>query len=239
VRLDGHVLKLYADDRHFRAAAEALAAVAGSQVPTPELAATLPELRAVAQSHLDGRMPDEPAGVARAAGELLRSLHALRTSAPRVTAESRLAQAAKHAAVVTELLPALAVRFEHLLERLQRGAPDEREAVLSHGDFEAGQLLVRDGSLALLDLDGLCVAAPALDHANYAAHVVDGPGTLGNAHSVIAELADGYGTTPAGVDWHLAAALVCRSSAPFRRFREGWPERVEALVEAAEEALPR
>ena len=177
--------------------------------------------------------------MARAAGELLRSLHALPSAAPRLTAESRLAQAAKHAAVVTELLPALAARVEHLLARLEQSAPDEREGVLSHGDFEAGQLLVRDESLAVLDLDGLCVAAPALDHANYAAHVVHGPDTLGEAHEVLARLADGYGATPAGLDWQLAAALVCRSSAPFRRFRDGWPERVEALVEAAEEAVPR
>jgi ATP-binding cassette subfamily B protein len=238
VGLNGHVLKLYAEERRVHAAVAGQAAVAGSDVPTPGLETTLPDLRAVVQTRLDGRVADELGVFARQAGALLGSLHASRAPAPRLTCERRLAQAAKHAAVVTAILPRLRGRVDALLQRLAQLAPAESGVVLSHGDFEVGQLLVGRDGVALLDLDDVCIAPPALDHANYAAHVVDGSGgTLDDAREVLASLAEGYGRTPADLDWHLAAALVCRSSAPFRRFRPDWPDRVERIAAAAEETL--
>jgi hypothetical protein len=239
VGLDGHVLKLYAGERPFRNAAAGLAAVAGTDVPTPSLEAAIPDLCAVVQKRIQGVAADDSRAAAVDAGALLRSLHRPPPPGPAMSASRRLAQAAKHGAVVSALLPALGPRVRTLLARLERQAPTEHAGVVSHGDFEAGQLLVGDSGLTLVDLDDLCVAAPALDHANYAAHAVGADGSLADAYAVLALLADGYGETPADLDWYLAASLVCRSSSPFRRFRDDWPERVESLIEAAEEALPR
>jgi energy-coupling factor transporter ATP-binding protein EcfA2 len=238
VRLDGHVLKVYDDERRLARAARGLAVVRTSDLRAPDFEAASRELCALVQSRLDGSLPDDPWSAATEAGEVLRSLHALPATAPRLTACDELDRAAKHAAVVTTLLPALGPRLERLLALLSDSAP-VGEAVLSHGDFESGQLLRTAHGPALLDLDDVCVAAPALDFANYASHVVHGPSSLDDVHGVLAVLADGYGRTPTELDWHLAAALVCRSPTPFRRFRDDWQTRVEALVEAAEEAAPR
>jgi ABC-type multidrug transport system fused ATPase/permease subunit len=239
LRLDGHVLKLYSGARRCASAAAALAAVSKTDVRTPRLEAVLPDLHATVQSSLEGRVPHDAEAIAGDVGELLRALHALPAhGVPRVTNAARLVHVAKHAEVVSAILPQLEQRLRALLRRLEARTPDGRDAVLSHGDFEAGQLLVQPDGLAVLDLDDLCVAAPALDHATYAAHLVDGNGPgLDAARAALASLATGYGRTPGDLDWHLAAALVCRAPAPFRRFRPDWPERVEGHVAAAEEAL--
>jgi ATP-binding cassette subfamily B protein len=239
LRLDGHVLKLYAGESRFWKAASALARLDGEGLPTAPFEGVLPDLRGTVQASLEGERASDPYDVAAEAGDLLRTLHALPAGdGPRLTNAHRLEQAAKHASVVSAVLPTLGDRLGALLRRLEERVPEDADLVLSHGDFEAGQLLVGPDGLALLDVDDLCVAPRALDRATYAAHAVDGNGGgVDAACAVLARLGEAYGRAPRALDWHLAAALVCRSSAPFRRFRPDWPDRIEGIVAAAEEVV--
>jgi hypothetical protein len=92
--------------------------------------------------------------------------------------------------------------------------------------------------MAVIDLDELCLADPALDLATYAADVVRGrTGDLAGVEAVLEPLLDGYGGRPADLDWHLAAAILGRAAHPFHRQVPAWPERVEAMVATAEASL--
>ena len=48
-------------------------------------------------------------------------------------------------------------------------------------------------------------------------------------------LLDGYGARPEALGWHLAAAILGRAAHPFHRQLPGWPDRVEAMLRAAED----
>ena len=59
--------------------------------------------------------------------------------------------------------------------RLGAGLPSRTNAcVPAHGDFHVDQLLIGAGEIAVVDFDQMCLAAPALDIATYAADVVRG-----------------------------------------------------------------
>jgi Ser/Thr protein kinase RdoA (MazF antagonist) len=131
--------------------------------------------------------------------------------------------------------PALTPRAAALLRRLARNAPVLVPAVLSHGDFNISQLLEVDGQLVVLDFDQACLAAPALDVAGYAANLVSGrPGDPEHAADALDALLDGYGSRPDGVEWHLAVTTLRRASSPFRLHKKDWPQRMAAILDAAE-----
>jgi aminoglycoside phosphotransferase (APT) family kinase protein len=110
--------------------------------------------------------------------------------------------------------------------------------VVAHGDFHAGQLLRCGGELAVIDFDKLCAAPPALDLATYAAHLVNGrEHDLEAARTTLEAAAGGYGERPDGLDWYLATSILRRAPFPFRYLNEDWPDLVEGMVGAAEEAL--
>jgi hypothetical protein len=89
--------------------------------------------------------------------------------------------------------------------------------------------------VAVVDFDQVCLAAPALDLATYAADVVRGRETdLDAVGAVLDRLLAGYGARPEAVDWHLAVAILGRAAHPFHRQLPHWPERVEAMLRAAE-----
>ena len=50
-------------------------------------------------------------------------------------------------------------------------------------------------------------------------------------------LLGGYGRRPPALDWHLGAAILGRAAHPFQRQLPNWPERVEAMLAAAEASL--
>jgi aminoglycoside phosphotransferase (APT) family kinase protein len=132
------------------------------------------------------------------------------------------------------VLPALAERVDALLERLGRELPHDLPLKPAHGDFHVDQLLVGE-TVAVVDFDQMCLAAPALDLATYAADVVRGrEGDLAGVGEVLEPLLDGYGGRPDGLGWHLSAAILGRAAHPFHRQVDGWPERVAAMVAAAE-----
>jgi hypothetical protein len=96
-------------------------------------------------------------------------------------------------------------------------------------------LLEHDGRLWLLDFDELCAAPRALDIATYAAHTARAGGGAGAAVEVAEKMVDAYGLRPEGLAPYLAASILIRAPSPFRKLEDGWRERVEALVAAAEE----
>jgi ATP-binding cassette, subfamily B, bacterial len=196
----------------------------------------MPDLRATVQLVPDGTSPGGGVHTARAAGELLRRIHALPSQGlPARSAQDTLEATRRAAEVVQTVDPAATAQVGRLLERLEATLPAAGRTVTSHGDFHRGELIRRSGGLAVLDVDGACVAAPARDVAVYAAHAATHDDE--DADAVLGALLDGYGGAPDGMRWYLAAALLRRAERPFRVLDEDWPARAEALVDAAEEAL--
>ena len=132
--------------------------------------------------------------------------------------------------------PAAEDRVEALLRRLEERCRAAATTVTSHGDFHNGELIQRDGELAVLDVDEACRSAPARDLASYAAHAAVREGD--DPVAVLDGLLAGYDAErPDGLNWYLSASLLRRAERPFRSLEEDWPERIDALVDAAERAL--
>jgi hypothetical protein len=245
VRVGDAVLKLYAADAGVQAGLRGLlfsGRLAGVG-PVPAVRGCFERLRVTVQGAVDGTPVERERAVELAprAGALLRALHAAPADdLPATTPERQLAAAARSAALVSAVAPALAGRTARLLDALRHAAPAVGATVAAHGDFNVSQLLDAGGALSLVDFDEACQAATGLDVAAYATNVVSGrPGDLEHADRVLAALLDGYGERPADLSWHLATELLRRSASPFRRFKRDWPERTDALVAAAAEVLGR
>jgi hypothetical protein len=242
LRLGDHVLKVYRYERDFAdgvAGLEAARRLGGLR--TAQREAVVGDLRLTVQEWLPGAPPARRADFAREAGGVLRELHGQRLSGldPMLPSQ-RLDAAATAVELVSVIAPALTQRAEAALRELERRAPDpaDRDLVTSHGDFHGGQLLVLPGGPALIDLDLLGAAPPALDLANYAGHLIprDAP-DLTSALTVLESLVEGYGSRPPWLEWYLAASILRRARVPFRNFERDWPEQTECLVGAAEAAL--
>jgi ATP-binding cassette subfamily B protein len=253
LRLGPLVLKAYGRRRQFDAAVAGLRAAGHGPVPTAPFAAALPELRLTAQSRLAGSRAAEAAAVAGAAGALVAALQrGARDGLVPGGPERLLDAAARKADVIAAVLPELAPRLDALVRRLAATMPGADALAPAHGDFHVDQLLIRwddepstgaaggraDPHMAVIDFDGMCLAAPALDLATYAADVVRGrERDLERVEAVLEPLLEGYGKRPAGLEWHVAAAILGRAAHPFQRQVAAWPERTEAMVRAAEASL--
>ena len=174
LRANGLVLKAYGAERQFAAAVAGLRAASAGPLRTGAFAGAVPELRLTAQRTVEGRRPASAQEAAEAAGRLVAELQgsaaaALTLSPP----ERQLDAAARKAELVATVLPELRPRVEALLDRLRRDLPAADTPVPAHGDFHVDQLLVGD-EVAVVDFDQMCLAAPALDLATYAADVVRG-----------------------------------------------------------------
>jgi aminoglycoside phosphotransferase (APT) family kinase protein len=242
LRLGRVVLKAYADDAAFRAGVEGLRVAAGLGLPGgPRLHGAFAELRLTVQPALAGTpVPRTRAHeVAPTAGAMLRVLHdAAVPGLPVAGPERLLTAAAASAALVGAVAPGLGRRAFDLLARLEEHLPAPAGLVPCHGDFNVSQFLELDGALAVLDFDEACLAAPALDVAAYAANSVGGrEGDLDRARAALDALLEGYGPRPEALGWHLAATLLRRAPSPFRLHKRRWPQRMQRILGAAEEAL--
>ena len=256
LRLGGLVLKAYGRERQFEAALAGLQASQHGPLPTAAYAGAVPELRLTAQERIAGRTAGEAVDVAADAGAMAAALQradlapalamfAKRTRKgigasrfPAYPPARLLDAAARKAEVVETVLPQLGDRLDALVRRLGDAPPAGLPLVPAHGDFHVDQLLVRDRDIAVVDFDQLCVAAPALDLATYAADVVRGrPGDLERLQAVLEPLLEGYGDRPEALDWHVSAAVLARAAHPFQRQVPGWRERAEATIAVAEVSL--
>ena len=245
LRIGDVVLKVYASQPAFRAGVDGLTLAGGLALEGgPRLRGALADLRLTVQSAIDGvPVPRARAGeVAPIAGSMLRVLHDAAVPGLRPAPPRRLLEAATRAATLAATVaPWLAPRARNLVARLEEHVPAPDALVASHGDFNASQLLDVEGALAVVDFDEACLAPPALDVAAYAANLVGGrPGDLGRASRALDALLEGYGASrPADLEWYLSALLLRRVPSPFRLHKRRWPERLEAIIAAAEEVLGR
>ena len=235
MRANGHVLKAYGSARRFETALAGLRAAAAGPLRTGAYAGCSPTLRLIAQTTVAGRRPDSAVDVAETAGELAARLQrAVIPGLAAVTPERQLGAAARKGALVASVLPELAARVESLVGRLGRELPHGLELRPAHGDYHVDQLLVGH-SVAVVDFDGICLAASAHDLAAYAADVVRGRASDGEqVGRVLEAVLRGYGGRPDALGWHVTAAILARAAHPFQRQLEDWPARVEAMVRAAE-----
>jgi ABC-type multidrug transport system fused ATPase/permease subunit len=240
VRLDGHVVKIHAEEKRFAAAVAAAARVSrldGVRTATSE--AVLGELNLTCEALLDGTEADALSD-AFAAGRVAASLHASDTDGLRsVSASDQLKAAAIAAGSVTAVVPELDDRLQVFLRTLELTKPDLEDVVTAHGAFHAGQLIGADGEFAVVDLDGMCSAPPALDLASFASRLVTGEddNELTAAASVIEGMVAGYGSRPRGISWYLATSLLRRAPTAFELLNANWPLRTERMIRAAEDAL--
>jgi ATP-binding cassette, subfamily B, bacterial len=237
LRLGDHVLKAYRAEADLEAATRGLQ-VAGRLASMPRLEAVCPELRLTVQPWLAGR----PSSLAQAldAGRSLAELHELTVDLvlPVHTPSDQLQAVGASVAMASSILPDASERLERLVARLEDRMPTDLPSVVSHGDFHPGQILCQGTVTSLVDFDECCLAPPALDLGNYAAHAVGGTEDVGSAHEVLERLTEGYGAQPAALNWYLATAVLRRVWFPFRRAHERWPERIHELAAAAEALAP-
>jgi hypothetical protein len=239
VKYGPHILKVYRDQLDFEEARRALR-LAGKlesvQVPAYEGAFTARQT--TVQEWVPGHTPSLWPGSSESAGEVLAALHDdADLDLPKVTARKLLAKATLRADFVAHLLPGLQFEVDALLADLRMTAP-ELPRVTSHGNFHAGQLLAGPAGLVILDVDRMCRAAAAYDVASYASHAVFGrPGDREVLEATLESLVKGYGASPAGLEWYLAACLLRRAAVPFRFQDEHWPEASTALVHLAREVV--
>jgi thiamine kinase-like enzyme len=241
LRVDSHVVKIYRYEADFDEGVRGLHASADmASVRTARCEAVVPEWKLTVQELLPGTPPERRAEAARDACAVLAALHAsdLR-SLPPVLPADRLKAVAESVKLVSAVAPTLATRSQSLLGRLESESPESVLLVPSHGDYHGGQLLeLAEGGYALIDFDLLGIAAPALDVANYAGHLVAQEGLdVTAAGTILDALVEGYGSRPAGLSWYLSAAILRSARGPFKRFEQNWPERIETTVGAAEAAL--
>jgi aminoglycoside phosphotransferase (APT) family kinase protein len=242
LRLDGHVIKIYRDEKTYRAGVVGLEASAHlPSIRTARGEAFVPEWLLTVQEVLPGDALVRRADAAYEAGALLAELHGTAlTGLLALLPEHRLKQVAASVNVVAAVTPHLAPRARALLRELELAAPDlDVDALVpSHGDFHGGQLLVQGDGYALIDFDLLAAGPPAYDLANYAGHLVpkEAP-DLAAAAAVLDTLVAAYGTRPPFLPWYLAASILRRARVPFRNFEPDWPRGVETMVGAAEEAF--
>jgi hypothetical protein len=240
LRLDGHVVKVYAGAADFENAVVGLEAsrlLAALDVPRSE--AVLPEHRLTCQTLLAGRPPTGHHAAARAAGSALAVLHgAPRDGLRPFPPDRQLAAAASSARSAAAVAPELAPRLERLVDELAAAKPDGAELVTAHGDFHANQVLDRNGGLAVIDFDEICAAPAGLDFSSYVAHLLSGMrGELAAAAGALDDLVEGYGARPEALGWYVSTSILRRSPFPFRFLDEDWPNRIEQMVVDAEEAL--
>ena len=237
MRLNRHVVKIYADAGAFAASVHAIHKAASLPLRTARCEAIVADLRISAQSLVPGSAPPKGAAVAPQAGALLAMLHASQVSGlPLEPAADQLDDVSGDAKLVSVLVPSLEDRVDGLLRRLEAELPDE-PLVPSHGGFRRSQLLESNGELGVIDFDGFCLSPAARDLASFTAALVEEPDDLERAAATLDVLVEAYGERPPGVTWYLATYLLRRTRRPFTRLQEDWPDAVEERVRAAELAL--
>lgn len=222
-------------------------------VRTPEVLAVDEPAGVYVQELLAGRPLGPPDAVAwaSAAGSLVGLITAAggdkpgdRWPVPRVDPAALLAVTAPVQRLVAHAAPDLAARIARVAAGLEARAPAPGGTTplhLTHGDFNAGQLLaLPQGRLGLVDTDTLCLAPAGQDLACYAANLLAGrPGDLPLAEAALAGVVEGYGPPPDALPWLVAVAALRRLDRPIRRYKSSWRRRVDQLLADVEALTSR
>jgi ABC-type multidrug transport system fused ATPase/permease subunit len=237
MRVGGHILKAYGRAGDFELGVAGLKASASLDVEAPTFEASIPELRLTVQSDVEGRRPPSRE-IAAEAGSILRRMHASNvTGVRRIPPEQQLDAVVRGAVLIEAVARSCGRDAERVLARLAESVPAAEGLVLSHGDFHAGQLLLSQGALTVIDFDSLRMALPALDLARFAADELTGLDDDPEVETLLEPVLEGYGRRPDALRWHLAAETLRRAPRPFRQQLEDWPERLAGLVRAADRML--
>jgi hypothetical protein len=237
MRLDGHVVKIYASEPSFVESLHATHKAASLPLRTARCEAIVPDLRMLAQTLVPGNVPDSGDALTAAAGTVLARLHGADVHGlPLEPAADQLDDAAGDAELAAMLVPSLGARTAELVRELERSLPDAG-LVPSHGGYRRTQLLDGDGELGVIDFDGFCRSPAARDLSSFAASIVETPDDVPAAFETLDILTGAYGSRPTGLTWYLAAYLLRRTRRPFTRLEPDWPDAVEERLRAAELAL--
>jgi hypothetical protein len=183
-------------------------------------------------------------------GEALARLHARRgRKLPPRTREAEAAVALSLADSLARLWPPHARRAADLGARIAGSLPpDGDSSCMVHGDFYDRQVLLCPGEVAILDLDRAAQASPLVDIGSFVGRLLR-HGALGELPAARAQeaaeaLLEGYRAArgerlPRGLSAHAALAVLRLAPEPFRELSRDWPERIAALLGAAETALAR
>ena len=175
--------KTYASERgrgvYERTRALAAASPLRSRAALPTPIAYVPSLRALFQQEVPGEpiVPALLAGDRKLAARVADVLHALHASeldlTRRHTLETEVERLGERVALLAAADPDLAPAAEPCLARISEAARGRwcwRFRPV-HRDFYHDQVLVGDHGLSLLDLDDAAMSEPALDVANFLAHL--------------------------------------------------------------------
>jgi hypothetical protein len=145
------------------------------------------------------------------------------------------------------LVPRLDAQVGAVVDAVREGeANDPIPPRLVHGDLYEDQVFVAENfSLGLLDLDDLGPGDPALDAANFCAHLValalSAPAAADRLlayRSLIREtFAARLGVPPSSLAWRESLAMLLLASGPFRVLDPGWPQQTAVRVEIAASLL--
>lgn len=186
---------------------------------------------------LAGRMADiQRSGVEPALTRGVREQMAALTAAQAMignVAEARAAGLAVHAGALVEVLGARAV-----------AAP---VTTLIHGDFHAGQVLVRGRRSWIVDFDRAALGDPLSDLGTFIAglqvDVAEGRVARAPARRAAKAFLRGHAEAWPEIQdarrlaWHVAAALTEMAAAPLRQLRASWPELVRRRLDLAGNVL--
>jgi aminoglycoside phosphotransferase (APT) family kinase protein len=160
-------------------------------------------LRTVLQAPPDRVLEDERAALreaVRAAGMALASLHGSDlATAPVRSLVKEQATLRRELALVGSYWPEVALTVGSAVDGALAAAPTAPDLVLSHGDFTPSQVLLDAGGTAVVDLDTLCWADPALDLGRFLAHLEllavkqGGAAATPVVHDLSRAFLDGYG----------------------------------------------
>ncbi|PYR45224.1 MAG: hypothetical protein DMF89_25690 [Acidobacteria bacterium] len=146
-------------------------------------------------------------------GQLLAALHRVPLPVPgTLSSQEHLADIRASCEVVREALPAAAPQLERCLTMCVTGGwGDEVPAVVLHGACRPKHVLVHEGKLAFVDLDGMRMGHPAYDLGHFLSalyYLEDGDRFDATVRSICSRcFIEGY---LAGVPWKLSPAIVLR-----------------------------
>jgi Phosphotransferase enzyme family len=162
--------------------------------PLPGEAQIGPALKA----RLRGRPPPDAPPLEQmvaTCGYVAATLHAAELQHSRTrTLDDELAGLQREVAMAREFVPDFGDRGQSWLERIAAHAERSRPLGLrlSHGDFKYPQLLFDGAACALVDLDTVCEAEPALDLGKFLAHLRAEARTMHERESVSSPLAERF-----------------------------------------------
>lgn len=153
-------------------------------------------------------------------------------------------ETATHAAdLLRRLVPGAAPDVERVMDAIRAGvARDSLPSRLVHGDLYEAQVFVEeDFSLGLIDLDDVALGDPALDAANFCAHLLalalSAPRAAGRLAAYRALVRRAFlarlDVGPEALAWREALAMLLLATGPFRVLEPSWPDEVVRRIRLA------